>query len=55
MHRKGLNMRFAWVMLTKLSYHQNRELVMIDILLRVLRKIVNEVVKRKSKARQPIQ
>ncbi len=49
MHRKGLNMRFLWVVLAKLRVNFYRELVMVDILLRTMRKIVNEEVKLKSK------
>jgi len=48
MHRKGLNMRFAWVVLSKLRLQFSRELVMTNILLRVLRKVVNEEIKIKS-------
>ena len=44
-HRKGLNLRFEWVVLTKLRQNSLRELVMIDILLRVMRRIVNEEIK----------
>lgn len=50
MHRKGLNMRLEWVALAKLRYNQNREMVMIDILIRVMRRIINEEVKLKSVA-----
>ena len=49
MHRKGLNMRFEWIVLTKLRVNFYRELVMIDILLRIMRKIINEEIKLKSK------
>lgn len=49
LHRKGLNMRFEWIILAKLRVHQCRELVMIDILLRTMRKVVNEEIKIKSK------
>lgn len=49
MHRKGLNMRFEWIVLAKLRINQFREIVMIDILLRTMRKIVNEETKLKSK------
>lgn len=49
MHRKGLNMRFEWIILAKLRVHACRELVMIDILLRTMRKVVNEEIKIKSK------
>lgn len=48
MHRKGLNMRFSWLVLSKLRSNQARELVMADILLRVMRKIVNEDLKARS-------
>lgn len=48
MHRKGLNMRFSWALLTKMRLNWQRELVMIDILLRVMRKIINEEIKIKS-------
>ena len=49
MHRKGLNMRFEWVLLAKLKVKQYRDLVMIDIMLRVMRKIINEEIRLKSK------
>lgn len=41
-------MRFAWVVLAKLRYHSLRELLMMEILIRVMRKIINEEVKCKS-------
>lgn len=53
MHRKGLNMRFAWPLLAKVRFHKSRQLVMVTILLRVMRKIVNEEVKLKCIAIQP--
>lgn len=53
MHRKGLNMRFAWPLLAKVRYHKSRQLIMVVILLRVMRKIVNEEVKLKCIAIQP--
>ena len=45
LHRKGLNMRFLWVLLTKVKLKQSRDLIMIAILIRVMRRIVNEEVK----------
>lgn len=47
MHRKGLNMRFAWILLAKTKLQFSREIVMADILVRVVRKIVNEEIKIK--------
>jgi len=49
MHRKGLNLRFAWAVLVKLRLQKAREMVMTDLLLRVLRKVVNEEVKIRAK------
>lgn len=49
LHRKGLNMRFLWFILTKLRMNFYRDMIMIEILLRVMRKIINEEVKLKSK------
>lgn len=54
MHRKGLNMRFEWFVLAKLRQIPQRELVMCDILLRVMRKIINEEVKLKSIAKSKV-
>jgi hypothetical protein len=48
MHRKGLNRRFNWIILSKLRQNWQRELLMIDILMRVMRKIINEEIKIKS-------
>jgi hypothetical protein len=48
MHRKGLNLTMSWAVLAKLRINQQREIVMIDILVRAMRKIVNEEVKMKS-------
>ena len=45
MHRKGLNLRFLWVLLTKVKLKHSRELIMAAILMRTMRKIVNEEVK----------
>jgi hypothetical protein len=49
MHRKGLNMRFLWIVLAKLRVNQYRDMIMIDILIRVMRRIINEEIKLKSK------
>jgi hypothetical protein len=48
MHRKGLNLRFCWALLPKLRWNQARELVMIEILMKVMRKIVNEEIRHRS-------
>ena len=45
MHRKGLNMRFLWVLLTKVRLKQARDVIMAAILVRCMRRIVNEEVK----------
>ena len=49
MHRKGLNLRFLWIILAKLRINHYRDMIMIEILLRVMRKILNEEIKLKSK------
>ena len=53
LHRKGLNLRFEWILLSKLQNNQNRELVMIHILLRIMKKIINEEIKLKSHVQAP--
>lgn len=53
MHRKGLNLRFMWILLTKLKLKSARDLVMAAILVRIMRKIVNEEVKLGSVIRKP--
>ena len=45
MHRKGLNIRFLWILLTKVKLKQSRDMIMAAILIRTMRKIVNEEVK----------
>ena len=45
MHRKGLNLRFLWVLLSKVKLKQARDMIMCAILVRTMRKIVNEEVK----------
>ena len=45
LHRKGLNLRFLWVLLTKVKLKHSRDLIMIAILIRTMRRIVNEEVK----------
>lgn len=52
MHRKGLNLRFLWVLLTKVKLKQARDLIMVSILIRVMRKIVNEEVKIGSRIKK---
>jgi hypothetical protein len=47
-HRKGLNLRICWALLPKLRWNQARELVMIEILMKVMRKIVNEEIRHRS-------
>ena len=38
-------MRFLWVLLTKVKLRQSRDLIMIAILIRVMRRVINEEVK----------
>ena len=45
MHRKGLNLRFLWILLTKVKLKHSRDLIMIAIIIRTMRRIVNEEVK----------
>ncbi len=45
MHRKGLNMRFLWVLLTKVKLKQSRDIIMAAILVRTMRRIINEEAK----------
>ena len=45
MHRKGLNLRFLWVLLVKVKLKQSRDLIKAAILIRTMRKIVDEEVK----------
>lgn len=46
--RKGLNLRFEWLLLTKLKSATQRELCMVHILLRIIKKVVNEELKLKA-------
>jgi len=48
LHRKGLNLRFEWLLLAKLKTNFHRELVMIHILVRTIKKILHEEIKLKS-------
>ena len=48
LHRKGLNLRFEWLLLVKLRNGFSRELVMIHLLVRIMKKIICEEVKIKS-------
>lgn len=47
-HRKGLNLRFLWPVLVKLRQNSQRDQIMIEILIRVIRRIVNEELKLKA-------
>lgn len=47
-HRKGLNLRFLWPVLVKLRQNSQRDQLMIEILIRVIRRIVNEELKLKA-------
>jgi hypothetical protein len=53
LHRKGLNLRFEWILLSKLKSGFHRELVMIHILLRTMKKIINEEIKLKAQVFTP--
>ena len=48
LHRKGLNLRFEWLLLAKLKSNFHRELVMIHILVRTMKRIINEEIKLKA-------
>lgn len=52
LHRKGLNLRFLWVLLTKVKLKFARDLVMAAILVRTMRRIVNEEIKLGSTLRK---
>lgn len=54
MHRKGLNLRFEWLLLSKVKSKFNRELIMVHILLRIIKKINNEEMKLKSQVFAPV-
>ena len=47
LHRKGLNIRFEWLLLCKLKNNFHRDIVKIDIIVRVMRKVINEEMKIK--------
>lgn len=51
--RKGINLRFEWILLTRLRSNFHRELVMIHILVRIIKKIVHEEIKLKSQVFTP--
>jgi hypothetical protein len=53
LHRKGLNLRFEWLLLSKLKTSFHRELVMMHILLRTIKKIINEEIKLKAQVFAP--
>jgi len=48
MHRKGLNMRFLWLLLAKVTLKKSRELVLISLMLRVMRRVVFSKVANKQ-------
>ena len=41
MHRCGLNIRFLWLLMPKVKLKKSRELLMVAILIRIMRRIVN--------------
>lgn len=53
LHRKGLNLRFEWLLLSKVKSNFHRELIMIHILVRTMKKIINEEVKIKAQVFAP--
>lgn len=53
LHRKGLNLRFEWLLLAKLKTPFHRELVMVHILVRTIKKILHEEIKLKSQVPAP--
>lgn len=53
LHRKGLNLRFQWLLLAKVKGTFHRELIMIHILVRAMKKIINEEVKIKAQVFAP--
>ena len=53
MHRKGLNLRFLWVLLTKVKLKFSRDLIMAAILIRTMRKVINEETKLGSTISKP--
>ena len=48
MHRKGLNLRFQWVLLTKVKLKFARDLLMASILVRTMRRVINDEIKSRS-------
>lgn len=51
--RKGLNLRFEWLLLTRLKTAAQRELTMVHILVRIIKKVVNEELKLKAQVFTP--
>jgi hypothetical protein len=49
MHRKGLNMRFLWLLMTKVTLKKARALIMVSLLLRVVKKSVYEKIAQKCR------
>ena len=50
LQRKGLNLRFSWILLTKVKLQHSRDLIMASILCRTMRRIVNEEIKIKARS-----
>ena len=48
MHRKGLNLRVQWVLLTKVKLQFARDLLMASILVRTMRRVINDEIKSRS-------
>jgi hypothetical protein len=49
LHRKGLNLRFSWILLARVKLQQSRDIILASILCRTMRRIVNEEAKIRSK------
>ena len=48
-HRRGINMRLAWLVYTRLNRKSMKEYIGIDILVRSLKRILNSLVSKKLK------
>jgi len=49
LHRKGLNMRFSWVLLARVKLQHSRDIILVSILCRTMRRILNEEAKIRQK------
>lgn len=47
LHRKGINMRLSWVLLSKVKLQASRDIIMASILCRTMRRVINEEAKIK--------